>query len=402
MLPGFADVEYPDWAALFQRLGRDARAAKWRGPLVIDELPYLTLAAPELESVLQRFVDHEGRQAGLKLVLAGSSQRMMQGLALAASAPLYGRAHVLFDLRPLPASELSNAFGKRAVVELLALHGAWGGIPRYWELAVDVGADVEDQIDKLVLDPMGPLHSEPDRLLLEELPPAVELRPLLDAIGQGAHRVSEIAGRIGAKATSLSKPLQRLQELGMIRREVPHGQAEQRSKRSLYRLDDPFLRLWFRVVAPHRARLASCKRPERVALLGRYWPTLVALAWEELCRASIPALDRRVSLARLGPWGPGQRWWHGNAPEWDLVSTSEDGARLLLGEVKWSPRAFDARTLDALARQVAGKLVPASAAHFDPAGVIRALFVPEVAKGAPRTPHGVHVVRGAHLLAGIE
>jgi len=36
------------------------------------------------------------------------------------------------------------------------------------------------------------------------------------------------------------------------------------------------------------------------------------------------------------------------------------------------------------------------------APVVRALFVPEVAKGAPRTPHGVHVVRGAHLLAGIE
>jgi hypothetical protein len=31
VLPGFSDVEYPDWASLFSRLGRDAKGARWRG-----------------------------------------------------------------------------------------------------------------------------------------------------------------------------------------------------------------------------------------------------------------------------------------------------------------------------------------------------------------------------------
>ena len=38
-LPGFAEVEYPDWAALFSRLCREAKIGRWRGPVVIDELP---------------------------------------------------------------------------------------------------------------------------------------------------------------------------------------------------------------------------------------------------------------------------------------------------------------------------------------------------------------------------
>ncbi len=38
-LPGFADVEYPDWWSLLLRLARDAGAAQWRGPVVFDELP---------------------------------------------------------------------------------------------------------------------------------------------------------------------------------------------------------------------------------------------------------------------------------------------------------------------------------------------------------------------------
>src|SRR5262245_53243596 len=32
VLPGFADVDYPDWAALFSRLGREAQSARWHGP----------------------------------------------------------------------------------------------------------------------------------------------------------------------------------------------------------------------------------------------------------------------------------------------------------------------------------------------------------------------------------
>src|SRR5687768_376863 len=50
--PGFAAVEYPDWDALLGRLAAEAKSAGWRGPLVIDELPYLVAASPELPSVL--------------------------------------------------------------------------------------------------------------------------------------------------------------------------------------------------------------------------------------------------------------------------------------------------------------------------------------------------------------
>jgi uncharacterized protein len=384
VLPGFADVEYPDWAGLLARLARDARAAGFTGPLVIDELPYLTSGASELASALQRFVDHEARQVGLKLALAGSSQRMMQGLALSASAPLYGRAHALFEVKPLPASELRNAFGARSPVRIGELFAAWGGIPRYWELALEASGSVLEQIDELVLDPLGPLHGEPDRLLLEELPPAVELRPILDAIGLGAHRVSEIAGRIGRQATSLSRPLQRLQEMGLVRRETPFGEPENQSKRSLYRLDDPFVRLWFRVVAPHRARLLTSAKGERMALLRKHWPGLCAAAWEELCRTSLPQLASRSALGRLGPWQTGKRWWHGNLPEWDLVSRSADGARLLVAEVKWSAKPFGSRELAQLARSVQQRPLPSGGAADTTAKVVRAVFVPATVNVLPQ------------------
>ena len=369
--PGFADVEYPDWRSLLARLAVEARAGGWRGPLVFDELPYWMTGSPELPSVLQRWIDHDARDAGLVVALAGSSQRMMQGLALAREAPLYGRARELFEVRPLEVSHVAGATGDVAAREALEFYAAWGGVPRYWELAVDLSSGTRDAIDRLVLDPSGPLHREPDRLLLEEIPSALEVRPVLDAIGAGAHRVSEIAGRLGRPATSLSRPLDRLIELGLASREVPFGEAPRTSRRSLYRIADPFTRLWFRVVAPHRAELVSGARPGRLAILDRHWAGLVAGAWEELCRHRLPWLAH-PDLGPPGTWTPGGRWWHGSAPEWDVVAEDVAGERVLFAEVKLA--AGDVRRLaEAVARRPIPDLPPRYRRHR----VVRALCVPE-------------------------
>jgi uncharacterized protein len=400
---GFADVDYRDWAGLLTRLTRDAEAADWRGPVIFDELPYLVTASPELPSVLQRWVDHDAARAKLVVAVAGSSQRMMQGLVLSADAPLYGRARELLHMGPLAPTYVAAAFEKRDSVERVELYGTWGGIPRYWELAREVGGSIAEQIDRLVLDPLGPLHREPDRLLLEELPPAVETRPVLDAIGMGAHRVSEIAGRLGRPATSMARPLDRLVSMGLVRREVPFGESEKASRRSLYRIDDPFFRLWFRVVAPNRALLATGSKASRLALLARQWPGLVAQTWEELCRLRLPAVADVTPLGRLGPWEPASRWWRGNQPEWVVVSRSLERDRILVGEAKWSGKTASAAELDRAAAKLAARALPPPVEEAAQRGaeLTRALFVPAVGSGVRAIGRGgaILVVTAGDLLA---
>lgn len=390
-LPGFADVDYRDWRSLFSRLSREAAALGWRGPLVLDELPYLVQASPDLPAILQRWIDHEA--GALVVVVAGSSQTMMQGLVLDGAAPLYGRAQEILEIKPLNPRLIPAALGTAPGLGAVAAYTAWGGVPRYWELAVEAGASVERQIDRLVLDPLGPLHGEPDRLIAEELPPATEVRAILDAIGGGAHRLSEIGARIGRPATSLSRPLQRLQGMGLVRREVPFGEDERATKRSLYRISDPFTALWFRVVAPHRALLATTTPEGRRDLLRRYWPQLLGSAWEELCRLLLPGMDATPPLGALGPWGPASRWWHGNQPEWDVVARSLDGKRLLLGEAK-----VHVGSLQPALRDLAARPAPELAGGLGGATLIRALFVADQAPGAAHPVSDVVVVSAADLL----
>ncbi len=393
-LAGFGQVDYPSWGALFDRLAQDATKARWRGPLVIDELPYLVGASPELPSILQRFVDHGARAARFVLALAGSSQRMMQGLVLDAGAPLFGRAREAMKLSPIPVGHLGRALGlagPRAIVEAWAM---WGGVPRYWELAAPF-ADTTEAVDALVLHPRGPLHDEPARLLLEETPPAVALRPLLDAIGVGAHRVSEIGGRVGQPATSLARPLSRLQELELVVRETPHGEPERSGKRALYRLGDPFLRLWFTLVARRRALLLQAPRKTRLQLLAAALPALRSEAWEVLCREAVPRLGARLEGA---DYGPARRFWHGAGPEWDAVAESLDGRTLLVAEAKWPARDPTASGIADAARALsASGVAPVERRHAT--AVRYVLFVPRRPRNGSRSVEGVDLIDATDVLA---
>lgn len=375
VLPGFSKVEYPDWGSLLARLARDAASAGIRGPFVIDELPYLVTASPELPATLQRFFDHEAKQSRLLFALAGSSQHMMQGLVLDRGAPLFGRATEAFEVLPLLPGWIAQATGLRRAVDIVQFWSLWGGLPRYWELAEGF-ADRREAVHDLVLDPAGVLHEEPSRLLAEELPPAVALRPILDAIGAGAHRISEIAGRIGSPATALSRAMTRLVELGHIVRQTPFDEAERSSKRTQYRLADPFLRLWFSLVAPKRAMLTQFGKRERLALFDLRAPHLDAANWEDLCRMAVPRLAETLGVE----FGPAGRYWGGSGPEWDVVATASGGHTHLLGEAKWSTHSPTAADLLGFH----GQLVAKGAPPFVRGEVVHALFVPVLPRRRPR------------------
>ena len=390
--PGFASVEYPDWRSFLDRLRAEAAAARWPGPFILDELPYLLVADPTFASVLQNWLDRPGTRPSM--VVSGSSWRMMHGALLGAGAPLYGRAVEAFAVQPLRPGCLGDAFPDSTPREQVSLYALWGGTPRYWELAERFGTDLDAAVDTLVLDPTGPLHDEPDRLLREETPSASSLRPLLDVIGAGSHRISEVAGRLGKPASSLSGPLATLCEMRLLHREVPFGSPPRSGKRSLYRIEDPFLRLWFRVVAPHRASLAAAPRETRLAYWMRARPALESLVWEELCRMATPTLHHTDgALGALGPWEPAQRYWRRNEPEVDLVARSLDGKRLLVGEVKWTA---EGRHRDSPERPVSAHLPGASGAE-----ITYARFVPDPARRRSRAPE-VHEVGVADVLAALR
>lgn len=324
-LPSFAAARYPTWDAIFDSL--EARGE--RRVLVLDEFPYLVGVAPELPSVLQRRID---RGSLLAFVLCGSSQRMMHGLVLDRSAPLFGRAEEILRITPLPAGFIGEAL-RLPPIEAVESWSVWGGVPRYWELA-SAFSGWRDAARDLVLDRHGVLHDEPMGLLLDDLRSAAQASSILGLVAAGCHRLAEIAARLEKPAGALTRPVAQLVDLGYLRREVPFGEDERTSKRTLYRVDDPFLAFWYRFVLPVRSLLARGLVAPVEARLEQGFAAHVGAAWEQLARDAVPALPIAGTA-----WGPAARWWGpGGAPEFDLVAESLDGDAVLVGEVKWAAR----------------------------------------------------------------
>jgi len=347
LLPGFDRVTYPGWDELFARLWDEARPGT---VVAIDEFPALVAAAREIPGLLQKRLDRTtGR--GVHVLLAGSSQRMMQGLVLDRTAPLYGRAAEIMKIAPLAPGWIRPALSLQDAVAAVESFAVWGGVPRYWELAADY-PNLDQAIRDLVLSPLGVLHDEPGGLLLDDTRDAAQAASILSLIGAGCHRLSEIAARLGKPATSLSRPLQRLVELDIVRREAPFGVLARDSKRTLYRIADPFLAFWFRFVEPHRSRLAAAPIAPVAKAIARAFPGHVASVWEDLARASVA---RMTCFGRS--WKPAARWWGPGLDrrpmEIDLVAESEDGRALLLGKARWASAAEAARLLAELRRKVA-------------------------------------------------
>lgn len=348
LLPGFADVSYDTWRSFFERWQRDAP----RGSvLVIDELPYLVEKSPELPSILQKIADGL-RKSGQKIIICGSSQRMMQGLVLDANEPLYGRCRIIMKLEPIGYSWLKVAFPHSSSMDRLMHYAVWGGVPRYWEVCQG-GKDIWGTIRDEVFSPNGLFHDEPQFVLKDDLDGTAQAASVLSLIAQGCQRPSEVAARLQIPQTALGRPLKRLMELGLVARDIPFGNDIKGNKRAFYRLSDPFLRFWYAFALPHYSDPYFLTHAADRKLIEHPFSVFLGQAWEQVVRDSLMRVPLPDDDSR---WCNAARWW-GNGldhkpMEIDVVAESADKQTLLIGEVKLSlAKSETERTMRELKRK---------------------------------------------------
>ena len=327
-IPDFSVPVYPGWDSLFRSLNTSLKS---RVTLCIDEFPYLVKNSPELPSVLQNIHDDQAH-SNFNLVLCGSSQLMMHGMVLDSNAPLYGRADEIMKIRPMSVVHLQE-FLCIPAIDAITEYGIWGGVPRYWEIRKNAGS-LDAALERHVVNQYGLLADEPERLFSDEIRTSVQAFTLLSLIGSGCHRLSEIAARVEKPATHLSNALSFLTELKYIRREIPFGESVRSTKRSLYKIDDPFLNFWFTFIVPEKSSIEFGDGSRVLKEIRKKIPLYISAIWEELCRQSVPFILKGMDF------NPASRWWgkgiDGTQMEIDVVAESTDKKVLAIGEAKWS------------------------------------------------------------------
>jgi AAA+ ATPase superfamily predicted ATPase len=333
------------WEALFAYLA----GRKGRFGLVLDEFPYLVEASPELPALLQEAWDTRLSKTGIRLIICGSSISMMERTLFAPSAPLFGRRTGQWKVQPFGPLELGLLLGG-SLVERIELFSVIGGVPMYARL-FDRRSDLATNIRKRILAKGEVLYEEVPFLLRQELREPRVYQAILAAVAAGAHRFSELSSKTGLNRANLVRYLAQLEELELVRREVPVTEEKpHKSRKGLYRIADPFVRFWYRYVYPNLDRL-ELQDAGRV-LRERVLPDLhgfVAAGVEPI----LAELFRTGPLKKLVPFRvahAGRHW--SRTEEFDLVLFDQARERALIGEIKWSRKPVHPGLLADLRRRV--------------------------------------------------
>ena len=304
--------------------------------IVLDEFPYLVEQDESLPSVLQAMFDHELDDSTVTIVLVGSSISMMEEAALLGSSPLYGRSSLKLDVRQLPFGAAMTFFDDAYTAdEQVCTWGVFGGVPYYLE-EVASDAALGANIYRTILARHGTLHDEPDYVLRMELTEPTRYFSILEAIAGGNTSRNEIAGATGIDYNQLSKYLNRLSRLRLVDQHVPVTERKERSKRSRYRIRDPFFRFWFHFVYGTGEQYDELGVDAYEVLVEPELADFVSQSFEDLCCAALRTLYPEYTITETG------QWWYADH-EVDVVGLTT-GQTLIVGECKFqqSPLGYDA------------------------------------------------------------
>lgn len=321
---------FPSWEDLLRYLLE--RAEREPVVVVLDEFPYLSSAAPAVTSIIQKVWDHQWQDRPLKLILSGSYITVMRQLE-EADQPLFGRRTAKIVFAPFAAWDVKHFAPGYSVRDQLIAYGIFGNLPGNLAL-LDPDRSPAGNAAALLLEPTGRLVDEAKHMLDTFLGEADVHYSVLNAIAQGEHTWSGITKRIGKGSASVSRPLQWLEEMDVIMRVVPVTEADPaRSKRTLYRLADPYASFWYRFVAP-LGRSGSIGIVEADSLWSeKIEPHLndyMGPIFEQICRDYV----RRPGVLPFQPYRVGEWWDSTSENQVDVVALGGSG-ELLVGEAKW-------------------------------------------------------------------
>ncbi len=322
---------------------------KWSGKqklvIVIDEFSYLAQIDDSIPSVFQLIVDEILKTGIFHLILCGSSVSMMEKSALAYSSPLYGRRTGQMRVKPVLFRHMREFFPKQSPDEIVNIYGAAGGIPFYL-LFFDQNVSFYENLKNVFFAKEAVLYEEGEFLLREELKEPATYMNILFAISKGAARPGEIASKSYLEAKDLPYYLDTIIKLGFVRKEHPVLEKPT-TKKTIYRIEDNFLRFWFRYTLSHRDEIEQGDKKPAIEDLKSSYNAYLGETFEQIGKEMLIYLNSMEKLPfrfqKLGrQWGKIPMAPKGeNEYEIDLVAINDDTKDILFCECKWENSKVD-------------------------------------------------------------
>jgi len=314
--------------------------------LVIDEYPYLANSVQGISSIIQSQIDMRLKNTKLFLILCGSSMSFMENQVLGYQSPLYGRRTAQFKIQPFSFFESMRFYQNYNAYDNAIVYGITGGIPQYLA-QIDDKKTLRENIINNFFEPSSYLYEEPSNLLKQELREPQTYNEIITAIATGSSRLNEISTKTGLDTAVCCKYLTSLISLGIVKKERPI--LEEKSKKTIYRLQDNMFRFWYRFVPQNVSLIHSGAGAKVYDIIEKYIPHYMGEVFEEICKQYMWV----ENLAERLPFyfRDAGRWWGPNPikkseQEIDILAYSETQA--IFCECKWSNQLVGQDVLDGL------------------------------------------------------
>lgn len=248
-------VTFLDWTDAFEYLSIHVKTGD---VILFDEISWMSAKDPTFVPKLKAWWDKQTTH--LMLVFCGSVSTWINENILNSTA-FFGRINLLITLEPFTISESAEFLKKKGVkgsfYETYRLLSILGGVPWYLE-QLDPTKTADQNIKELALRADGVLVTEFDKIfhdLFEKK--GVTYKRILHALKEGARTLAQIREAIDfSHSGTLSALMEHLITAGFVCKQALWSFKTGKSlKQSLYRISDPYIRFYVKVIEENRTRI---------------------------------------------------------------------------------------------------------------------------------------------------
>ncbi len=315
-------IGFENWVQMFK--GFYERIKK-RTVIVIDEFPYLVQENRGMPSEFQKIWDmHLSRSENIMLILVGSAIGMMEEL-LGRKSPLFGRRTGQLEIKPVDIFQVGKFLPGYDMENCIKVYGCSDGIPLYLR-QFDTKLTVFENIKNSFFRRDAPLYSEAEFLMRQEFREPANYFLILKAISFGHTKQNEIVNYTGIDKSIISKYIQNLEEIRVIRREYPVTEKKEMRKSARYAFSDNYFRFWFRFVYPNRT-LIERGAEAAFEVMKKEYNTYLGGIFEKAAKEFLWKAHP-INFTNLG------KWWH-KREEIDIVAVNDNLREIFFFECKW-------------------------------------------------------------------
>lgn len=256
----------------------------------------------------------------------------------------------VIQLNYLDFTAINSMFPKLSRLDQLYVYSLLGTTPtnlKYY----NQNKNFTDNIYNLFLAPNSYLFDYGIRVLKSEITDIGTYASILNSISQGNTKIGDIAASLNVKSTYLTRYIQKLIDMMVIKKRVPLREDKKKSKFGRYEIQDNALKFWFSYIYPNLSKLQFSKIEEVSKLIeGEFISKTVFLNYIKCIKEYIYSNQKDTFGYEPNFIGS---WWDNNGSNIDLIAYNnksitfvqilwedKDMAKISYGKLKASSEKF--------------------------------------------------------------